>query len=154
PGGTPSTPAFAANLPAFPATLRKELKGAPYPAPRNILAAAVEGAQVDLATAFDIEGRYFVELATGQIAKNMIKAFVFDLQAANARGASGEPFQKVAVLGAGMMGAAIAYVCAKAGMQVLLKDVTPEAARHGKEYSVRLAARKGDDALPQRITPT
>ena len=59
PGGTPGNPKFAANLPAFPATLRKELKGAPYPAPRNILAAAVEGAQVDLATALDIEGRYF-----------------------------------------------------------------------------------------------
>jgi 3-hydroxyacyl-CoA dehydrogenase/enoyl-CoA hydratase/3-hydroxybutyryl-CoA epimerase len=160
PGGTPSSPSFAANLPAFPATLRKELKGAPYPAPRNILAAAVEGAQVDLATAFAIEGRYFVELATGQISKNMIKAFFFDLQAANARGTSAEPFRTVAVLGAGMMGAAIAYVCAKAGMNVFLKDVTVEAAGRGKEYSVKLvekATAKGryvDAALLDRITPT
>ncbi|MET7403885.1 3-hydroxyacyl-CoA dehydrogenase NAD-binding domain-containing protein, partial [Dactylosporangium sp. NPDC005572] len=155
PGGTPSNPKFAANLPAFPATLRKELKGAPYPAPRNILAAAVEGAQVDLATAFDIEGRYFTELATGQIAKNMIQAFFFDLQAANARGSAAKPFTKVAVLGAGMMGAAIAYVCARAGMQVLLKDVTVEAAQQGKAYSERLVQKgRGGPDLLERITPT
>ena len=51
PGGTPANPKFAANLPAFPATLRKQTNGAPYPAPRNILAAAVEGSQVDFDTA-------------------------------------------------------------------------------------------------------
>jgi 3-hydroxyacyl-CoA dehydrogenase/enoyl-CoA hydratase/3-hydroxybutyryl-CoA epimerase len=85
PGGTPATPALAANLPAFPATLRKELKGAPYPAPRHILAAAVEGAQVPFDTAIDIEGRYFAATATTQVARNMIKAFFFDLQAANSR---------------------------------------------------------------------
>ena len=60
-------------LPAFPANLRKQLKGAPYPAPRNILAAAVEGAQVDVDTALAIESRYFAELVTGQVAKNMIQ---------------------------------------------------------------------------------
>ncbi len=155
PGGTPSSPALAANLPAFPANLRKELKGAPYPAPRNILAAAVEGAQVDLDTAFDIEARYFTELATGQVAKNMIKAFFFDLQAANARGSSAAPFQTVAVLGAGMMGAGIAYVCARAGMRVLLKDVTLDAAERGKAYSERLVAKgRGGPDLLERITPT
>ncbi|MGI5241387.1 3-hydroxyacyl-CoA dehydrogenase NAD-binding domain-containing protein [Dactylosporangium sp. CA-139066] len=152
PGGTPSSPALAANLPAFPATLRKELKGAPYPAPRNILCAAVEGAQVDFDTALVIEGRYFVELATGQIAKNMIKAFFFDLQAANSRGAADATFTKVAVLGAGMMGAAIAYVCAKAGLQVVLKDVTLEAAQRGKSYAE--TRKRVDQALLDRITPT
>jgi 3-hydroxyacyl-CoA dehydrogenase / enoyl-CoA hydratase / 3-hydroxybutyryl-CoA epimerase len=165
PGGTPATPALAAQLPAFPANLRKQLKGAPYPAPRNILAAAVEGAQVDLATAFDIEGRYFTELATGQVAKNMIRAFFFDLQAANSRelGTGHAPIKRVAVLGAGMMGAAIAYVCARAGMQVLLKDVTIEGAEKGKGYSTGLldkAVARGTsttdkrDELLARITPT
>jgi 3-hydroxyacyl-CoA dehydrogenase/enoyl-CoA hydratase/3-hydroxybutyryl-CoA epimerase len=140
PGGTPSSPALAAQLPAFPATLRKELKGAPYPAPGSILAAAVEGAQVDLDNAFAIESRYFVDLATGQIAKNMIQAFFFDLQAANARTKSTEdsPITTVAVLGAGMMGAAIAYVCARSGMAVTLKDVSLEAAEKGKGYSAKL----------------
>ncbi|MFJ8830161.1 3-hydroxyacyl-CoA dehydrogenase NAD-binding domain-containing protein [Micromonospora aurantiaca] len=140
PGGTPSSPGLAMQLPAMPALLRKQLKGAPYPAPRNILAAAVEGAQVDLDTAFTIEGRYFTELATGQIAKNMIKALFFDLQAARSRTAGGDhqPVRSVAVVGAGMMGAAIAYVCARAGMRVVLKDVTAEGAARGKAYSAGL----------------
>ncbi|MDR7273789.1 3-hydroxyacyl-CoA dehydrogenase NAD-binding domain-containing protein [Catenuloplanes atrovinosus] len=142
PGGTPSTPSLAAMLPAFPATLRKELKNAPYPAPRNILAAAVEGAQVDVDTAFVIENRYFVELVTGQIAKNMIQAFFFDLNAANARDIGDvPPFTRVGVIGAGMMGAAIAYVCAKAGLDVVLKDVSVEAAARGLGYSQRLVAK-------------
>ena len=83
PGGTPSTPALAMNLPAFPANLRKQIKGANYPAPHHIMAAAVEGAQVDFDNAIEIEGRYFVDLATGQVAKNMIQAFFFDLQEVN-----------------------------------------------------------------------
>ena len=91
PGGTPSTPAFAANLPAFPANLRKQLKGANMPAPLNIMAAAVEGAQVDFDHALEIEGRYFIELATGQVSKNMIQAFWFDLNRVNGdRGRSAE----------------------------------------------------------------
>ncbi|BCJ70402.1 3-hydroxyacyl-CoA dehydrogenase NAD-binding domain-containing protein [Polymorphospora rubra] len=137
------TPTLAAALPAMPAALRKQLKGAPYPAPRNILAAAVEGAQVDLDTAFTVEGRYFTELATGQISKNMIKALFFDVQTANSRdiGADHPQVRRVAVIGAGMMGAAIAYVCARAGLQVVLKDVTVEGALRGKAYSVGLLDR-------------
>ncbi|MGP4020456.1 3-hydroxyacyl-CoA dehydrogenase NAD-binding domain-containing protein [Saccharopolyspora sp. 5N708] len=168
PGGTPSNPKFAANLPAFPANLRKQLKGAPLPAPRNILAAAVEGAQVDFDTALTIEGRYFVELVCGQTAKNMSKAFFFDLQHINTGGSrpGGEPgwqAKKVAVLGGGMMGAGIAYVCAKAGMRVVLKDISLAAAEKGKAYSAKLlekAVAKGRstqaeaDELLGRITPT
>ncbi|MEU0145209.1 3-hydroxyacyl-CoA dehydrogenase NAD-binding domain-containing protein [Streptomyces sp. NPDC006288] len=168
PGGTPSNPKFAANLPAFPANLKKQLAGAPMPAPRNIMAAAVEGAQVDFETAQTIEARYFTELVTGQVAKNMIKAFFFDLQAVNS-GASrpaGVPerqVRKVAVLGAGMMGAGIAYSCARAGIDVVLKDVSTEAAAKGKAYSEKLLAKalsrgrtteaKRDELLA-RITPT
>jgi 3-hydroxyacyl-CoA dehydrogenase/enoyl-CoA hydratase/3-hydroxybutyryl-CoA epimerase len=143
PGGTPSTPSLAMNLPAFPSNLRKQIKGANYPAPHHIMAAAVEGSQVDFDSAIEIEGRYFVDLATGQVSKNMIQAFFFDLQAVNGpRGRSDdvETFRskKVVVLGAGMMGAAIAYVCAKAGIEVVLKDVSQEAADRGKGYSARL----------------
>jgi 3-hydroxyacyl-CoA dehydrogenase/enoyl-CoA hydratase/3-hydroxybutyryl-CoA epimerase len=143
PGGTPSTPALAMNLPAFPANLRKQIKGANYPAPHHIMAAAVEGAQVDFDSASEIEGRYFVDLASGQVSKNMIQAFFFDLQQVNGprgRSADVETFRakKVVVLGAGMMGAAIAYVCAKAGIEVVLKDVSQEAADRGKGYSARL----------------
>ncbi|MDD9379974.1 3-hydroxyacyl-CoA dehydrogenase NAD-binding domain-containing protein [Streptomyces sp. ZAF1911] len=168
PGGTPSNPKFAANLPAFPANLKKQLNGAPYPAPRNILACAVEGAQVDFETALTIEARYFTELVTGQTAKNMIQAFFFDLGAVNAgrsrpQGVAPRKVAKVAVLGAGMMGAGIAYSCARAGIEVVLKDVTPEAAAKGKAYSEKLldkALSRGRTTeakraeLLARITPT
>ncbi|MDQ0809925.1 3-hydroxyacyl-CoA dehydrogenase/enoyl-CoA hydratase/3-hydroxybutyryl-CoA epimerase [Streptomyces sp. B3I7] len=168
PGGTPANPKFAANLPAFPANLRKQTGGAPYPAPRNIMAAAVEGSQVDFETAQVIESRYFVELAAGQTAKNMIQAFFFDLQAVNS--GAGRPkdvarreVRRVAVLGAGMMGAGIAYSCARAGIEVLLKDVSLEAAVKGRGYSEKLCAKAVSrgrttqdkaDALLARITPT
>ncbi|MGW5770719.1 3-hydroxyacyl-CoA dehydrogenase NAD-binding domain-containing protein [Streptomyces longwoodensis] len=168
PGGTPAHPKFAANLPAFPATLRKQTSGAPYPAPARILAAAVEGAQVDFETAQVIEARYFVELAAGQTSKNMIQAFFFDLQAVNSganrpRGVEPRTVRRVAVLGAGMMGAGIAYSCARAGLDVVLKDVSLEAAVKGKGYSEKLCAkavakgrttREKADALLARITPT
>ncbi|WP_030243182.1 3-hydroxyacyl-CoA dehydrogenase NAD-binding domain-containing protein [Streptomyces sp. NRRL S-350] len=168
PGGTPSTPAFAANLPAFPANLRKQLNGAPYPAPRNVLAAAVESSQVDVDTAMVIEARYFTELACGQTSKNMIQALFFDMQAVNSgagrpKGIDKRTVRKVAVLGAGMMGAGIAYACAKAGIEVVLKDVSAEAAQRGKAYSQGLldkAVARGRsteakrDELLARITPT
>ncbi|MDJ1131060.1 3-hydroxyacyl-CoA dehydrogenase NAD-binding domain-containing protein [Streptomyces iconiensis] len=168
PGGTPAHPKFAANLPAFPANLKKQTNGAPYPAQRNILAAAVEGSQVDFETAQVIEARYFVDLVTGQISKNMIQAFFFDLQAVNAGRSRPQEFdrrevRKVAVLGAGMMGAGIAYSCAKAGIDVVLKDVSQEAAEKGKAYAVGVlekALARGKtteakrDALLARITPT
>ncbi|EST38370.1 3-hydroxyacyl-CoA dehydrogenase [Streptomycetaceae bacterium MP113-05] len=168
PGGTPSNPRFAADLPAFPANLRKQTSGAPYPAQRNILAAAVEGAQVDFGTAQVIESRYFTELVTGQISKNMIQAFFFDLQAINSGrsrpdGVEKRQVRKVAVLGAGMMGAGIAYTCAKAGLDVVLKDVSQEAAETGKGYAVKLedkALSRGRtteekrEALLARITAT
>ncbi|MFE0761600.1 3-hydroxyacyl-CoA dehydrogenase NAD-binding domain-containing protein [Streptomyces smyrnaeus] len=168
PGGTPAHPRFAENLPAFPANLKKQTAGAPCPAQRNILAAAVEGAEVDFETAQAIEARYFVELVCGQISTNMIQAFFFDLQAVNAgrsrpEGIAERKVTKVAVLGAGMMGAGIAYSCAKAGIEVVLKDVSQEAAEKGKAYSAGLldkALSRGRtteaerEALLARIVPT
>jgi 3-hydroxyacyl-CoA dehydrogenase/enoyl-CoA hydratase/3-hydroxybutyryl-CoA epimerase len=168
PGGAPSNPKVAGMLPALPGNLRKQLKGAPMPAPHHILCAAVEGATVDFDTALAIEGRYFVSLAKGQTAKNMIQAFWFDLNAINAGGSRPAGYekrlaQKVAVLGAGMMGAGIAYVSARNGMQVVLKDVSLEAAEKGKAYSAKLLGKavergkmtqeKADEVLA-RITPT
>ncbi|MFX0580230.1 3-hydroxyacyl-CoA dehydrogenase NAD-binding domain-containing protein [Nocardia nepalensis] len=168
PGGTPSTPAFAANLPAFPANLRKQLKGANMPAPRAIMSAAVEGSQVDIDNASLIESRYFVSLLTGPVAKNMIQAFFFDLQSINNGGSRPKDvpkkeIRKVGVLGAGMMGAGIAYVSAKAGYEVVLKDVTIEAAERGKNYSEKIEAKalsrgktteEKSKALLDRIKPS
>ena len=168
PGGSPSSPAVAQFLPAMPAILRRQLKGAPMPAPSAILAAAVEGAMVDIDTATQIETRYFVSLVTGQVAQNMIKAFFFDLQHINGGGSRPDGYdtytaKKVGVIGAGMMGAAIAYVSAKAGMDVVLKDIDLDAAKRGKNYSEKLeekALKRGkttqekSDELLARIHPT
>jgi 3-hydroxyacyl-CoA dehydrogenase / enoyl-CoA hydratase / 3-hydroxybutyryl-CoA epimerase len=168
PGDTPSHPKLAQFLPAFPALLRQQTKGAVYPAQRAILSAAVEGAQVDFDTASRIESRYLTRLVVNQNSKNMIQAFFFDLQAINAgklRPEGVPPFKgtKVGVLGAGMMGAGIAYSCARAGMQVVLKDVEVANAEKGKAYSAKLldkAIAKGRSTeekkaeLLTRITPT
>ena len=173
PGGTVDDKQLSSVLPSFPANMRKQTKGAPSPAPRAIMAAAVEGSQVDFANAERIEARYFVELVTGVIAKNMIQAFFFDIQHCSSGGArptaadgSEIPkteFKKVGVLGAGMMGAGIAYVCAKAGMEVVLKDVEMAGAEKGKAYSEKIEAKalergrttpEKSEALLARITPT
>ncbi|KUI25526.1 3-hydroxyacyl-CoA dehydrogenase [Mycobacterium sp. IS-1496] len=168
PGGTPSSPGLASILPSFPALLKKQLKGAPMPAPRAILDAAVEGAQVDFDSASRIESRYFTSLVTGQVAKNMIQAFFLDLQTINGGGSRPDgiaktEIKKIGVLGAGMMGAGIAYVSAKAGYDVVLKDVSLENAQKGKAYSEKIEAKalergkttqERSDALLARITPT
>ena len=142
PGGTPSSPQVAQVLAIAPAMLRDKTKGC-YPAPEAIMAAAVEGAQVDVDTALTIESRYFTYLATGQVAKNMIGTFWHGLNAIK----SGESrpkdvakwqAKKVGVLGAGMMGAGIAYSTAIKGIQVVLKDVSVENAEKGKAYSQKL----------------
>jgi 3-hydroxyacyl-CoA dehydrogenase/enoyl-CoA hydratase/3-hydroxybutyryl-CoA epimerase len=168
PGGDPSHPKVAAALPAFAANLRRQLKGAPMPAPRNILAAAVESAQTDFEAGERIETGYLVELMTGQVSKNMMKAFFYDMQRIESGGSrpAGHPphtARRVAVLGAGMMGAGIAYSCARAGLEVVLKDVSLEAAGRGRAYSEKLLARavsrgrttrQEADAVLARITAT
>ena len=146
PGGTPSSPNVAQMLAIAPSVLRDKTKGC-FPAPEKIMCAAVEGAQVDFDTAQIIEARYFTELTTGQVAKNMIGTFWFQLNDINAGGSRPKGFEpyvtkKVGVLGAGMMGAGIAYVSAVAGIEVVLKDVSIEAAEKGKSYSATLLEKK------------
>lgn len=142
PGGDPRTPAVAQVLAIAPAMLRDKTKGC-YPAPEAIMSAAAEGAQVDVDTALRIESRYFTDLATGQVAKNMIGTFWFQLNAIKAghsrpNGVPEWQATKVGVLGAGMMGSGIAYATAIKGVQVVLKDVSTEAAEKGKAYSQKL----------------
>ena len=142
PGGTPSSPQVAQVLAIAPAMLRDKTKGC-YPAPEAIMAAAVEGAQVDVDTALTIESRYFTYLATGQISKNMIGTFWHGLNAIKSGASRPKDVAKwqatkVGVLGAGMMGAGIAYSTAIKGIQVVLKDVSTEAAEKGKAYSQKL----------------
>src|SRR5216684_8453142 len=168
PGGTPARGPLAAQLPYLAANLRRQTAGAPAPAARAILAAAVEGAQVDLEAASLIETRYFIGLVTGQVAKNRIKVNFFDLQQikSGASRPAGQPTfrsARLAVVGAGMMGAGIAYVAARSGIDVVLTDVNLAAASKGKGYAQRLQARAveagrttpdASDALLARIHPT
>ncbi|AZC29845.1 3-hydroxyacyl-CoA dehydrogenase NAD-binding domain-containing protein [Pseudomonas chlororaphis] len=146
PGGTPSHPKVAQMLAIAPSILRSKTQGC-LPAPEKILCAAVEGAQVDFDTAQLIETRYFTELTTGQVAKNLIGTFWFQLNEINAGGSRPQGFapyvtRKVGVLGAGMMGAGIAYVSAVAGIEVVLKDISLAAAEKGKAHSAALLEKK------------
>jgi 3-hydroxyacyl-CoA dehydrogenase/enoyl-CoA hydratase/3-hydroxybutyryl-CoA epimerase len=146
PGGAPHHPAMAQKLAIAPAMLKQKTKGC-YPAPERILSAAVEGAQVDFDNGSLIETRYFTELVTGQVAKNMTGTFWFQLNAIKAGGSRPKDidrttFKKVGILGAGMMGAGIAYSTATRGIDVILKDVSVENAEKGKNYSEKLLAKK------------
>ena len=146
PGGDPKTPTVAQMLAIAPAMLRDKTKGC-YPAPEAIMAAAVEGAQVDVDTALTIESRYFTYLATGQISKNMIGTFWHGMNAIKAGASRPKDVakwqaSKVGVLGAGMMGAGIAYSTAIKGIPVVLKDVSVENAEKGKAYSQKLLDKK------------
>ncbi|HEX6873454.1 MAG TPA: 3-hydroxyacyl-CoA dehydrogenase NAD-binding domain-containing protein [Micromonosporaceae bacterium] len=158
PGGRPTDPAMAMMLPAFPANLRKQLKGAHYPAPHAIMCAAVEGASVDFDTALRIESRWFATLVGSPVQRNMTKAFFFDLTHLNRGGSrpAGQPTSaasRIGVIGAGMMGGGIAYACARVGLDVVLVDVTIEAAERGRAYSQRIldrAVARGRSTAEQR----
>jgi 3-hydroxyacyl-CoA dehydrogenase/enoyl-CoA hydratase/3-hydroxybutyryl-CoA epimerase len=167
PGGTPASAAVASMLPIAPAMMREKTKGV-LPAPEAILAVMVESLQVDIDSAMRIETRYFIELVCGQVAKNMISTFWYQLNeikagAARPAGIARAKFHKVGVLGAGMMGAGIAYALAVRGIDVVLKDVSQDSADQGKAYSESLLARKVKrhrmseqqrDQVLQRIQPT
>ncbi|KZZ77351.1 3-hydroxyacyl-CoA dehydrogenase, partial [Oleiphilus sp. HI0130] len=146
PGGKPSTPALAKMLPIAPAMMRDKTKGV-LPAPEAILSVMVESLQVDIDSAMRIETRYFVELVCGQVSKNMINTFWYQLNEINAgaarpAGIEKAKFTKLGVLGAGMMGAGIAYSAATRGIEVVLKDVSLESAEKGKAYSENLLDKK------------
>ena len=154
PGGTPANPAVAAMLAVAPAMLKRKTRGL-YPAPEYALAAMVEGAQVDFDTALRIESRYLARLVVNPVARNMINTFFFNMNAIRSgqsrpstasrgreQAGSGRTdkwkLQKVGILGAGMMGAGIAYVQADRGVATVLKDVAIEKADSGKAHSARL----------------
>ncbi|HEY3737527.1 MAG TPA: 3-hydroxyacyl-CoA dehydrogenase NAD-binding domain-containing protein [Jatrophihabitans sp.] len=168
PGGTPTRGPLSAQVSHLSATLRSQTNGAPAPAERAILAAAVEGAAVDIDTAELIETRYFIGLATGQIAKNRINLTFFDAQRIKAGGSrpTGQSrfrSSRLGVVGAGMMGAGIAYAAARAGIEVVLVDVSLSAAQMGKQYAERAEAKAVEtgrssansaDLVLSRIRPT
>jgi 3-hydroxyacyl-CoA dehydrogenase/enoyl-CoA hydratase/3-hydroxybutyryl-CoA epimerase len=173
PGGTPSNPKIAGALTVAPAMLRKTTRGL-YPAPEAALACMAEGAMVDFDTALRIESRYLAKLIVSPVAKNMINTFFFNMNAIKSGASRPGPSTgsvrtekykpaKVGVLGAGMMGAGIAYSQAARGIATVLKDVSLEKAEHGKAYSVKLTQPRVDKGrmsphdqteLLKRITAT
>jgi 3-hydroxyacyl-CoA dehydrogenase/enoyl-CoA hydratase/3-hydroxybutyryl-CoA epimerase len=167
PGGDSRSPAVAQMWSIAPSIAARKTWGN-YPAVQHIMSAIFEGGLLDFDAASAVESRYFAACATSQVSKNMIGTLWYQLNALK-KGASrpaGVPktaVKKLGILGAGMMGAGIAYVSAKAGIEVVLLDTTMEAAEKGKAYSQGLldkAVKKGRstpakrEALLARITPT
>lgn len=138
-----------------------------YPAPPAILSCVFEGTQVPLDTGINIEAKYFARLLTGPVARNLMRTMFLNKGEADKLVRRPQGFakcvpQKIAVLGAGMMGAGIAYSAAAAGIETILLDTSQEQAERGKAYSVALvekAVARGTltqdkaDALLQRIQP-
>jgi 3-hydroxyacyl-CoA dehydrogenase/enoyl-CoA hydratase/3-hydroxybutyryl-CoA epimerase len=154
PGGDNHDPNISQLWALAPAMVNQKTRGN-YPATQNILSCVYEGGWIDFDTACRVESRYFANTATGKIAKNMINAFWYQLNAIKKGKSRPERYEKsrikkVGILGAGMMGAGIAYVTADCDVEVVLKDISKEIAEKGKQHSAKLLEkqiRKG------RITP-
>ncbi|RUV36430.1 3-hydroxyacyl-CoA dehydrogenase NAD-binding domain-containing protein [Mesorhizobium sp. M7A.F.Ca.MR.148.00.0.0] len=167
PGGQIYSPAGFNLWPPAIAILRRETYGN-YPAAAAILKCVYEGLLVPFDTGLRIEQRYFTEIMQTREAAAMIRSLFVSLQELNkgARRPAGVPetkFKKIGILGAGFMGAGIAYVTAKAGIPVVLLDRDLESAAKGKAHSDSLISdqvKKGrakpedKDKLLSLITPT
>ena len=161
PGGPVHGPGGAQVFTFGNAMLHKQSKGN-YPAPKAIMACVYEGLQVPIDAGLRIETRYFVSLLMGSVAGNMVRSLFINVQEANKLASRPKDVprsdaKKIAVLGAGMMGAGIAYVSAMAGIEVVLIDTDQANAEKGKAYSQglldkavskgRMAAEKRDQIL-------
>ncbi|GAA6165918.1 3-hydroxyacyl-CoA dehydrogenase NAD-binding domain-containing protein [Pelagimonas sp. KU-00592-HH] len=138
PGGDPYHPAGFMTFVGASAMVNGNTWGV-YPAAKAMLSAIYEGAQVPFDTAIKIEARWFTNVLMNPSSSAMIRSLFINKEAlekgANRPDVPDQSVKKVGVLGAGMMGAGIALVSAKAGMDVVLIDTTQEAADRGKAYS-------------------
>jgi 3-hydroxyacyl-CoA dehydrogenase/enoyl-CoA hydratase/3-hydroxybutyryl-CoA epimerase len=150
PGGQVWSAQGAQLWPAASAILRRETQDN-YPAAKAILQCVFEGLQVPIDTGLKIEQRYFSHILQTSEAQSMIRSLFVSLQEINKgarrpEGIKPTKFRKIGVVGAGFMGAGIAYVTAKAGIPVVLIDRDLEAAAKGKAYSedlVKKGVQKG-----------
>tara|TARA_Y100000385_G_scaffold285643_1_gene345947 strand:+ start:72 stop:2231 length:2160 start_codon:yes stop_codon:yes gene_type:complete len=167
PGGGLMSPNGAQTMMGAIGNLRKMTHGN-YPAANAILSVVHDSLSMPMDRAVEVEARYFTKVIATKEAKNMIRTGFMGMQ--NAKKGKARPkdepkyeVKKLGILGAGMMGAGIAYVSAKAGMEAVLKDVTQEGADKGKDYSrvlLEKAMKRGRstpekaEALLSKIHPT
>ncbi|MFN4312440.1 MAG: 3-hydroxyacyl-CoA dehydrogenase NAD-binding domain-containing protein [Ferrovibrio sp.] len=150
-----NTPKGAQVFTAGNAMLRAKTMGN-YPNAQYIMSCVYEGMLVDIDTGLKIESRYFVACTQSKEARNMIRSLFFSIGEANKlanrpKGVPTQTYTKVGILGAGMMGAGIAWAASSAGLQVVLLDSTQEAAEKGKAYTAglldkRVKAKKASEA--------
>ncbi|MDB2433481.1 3-hydroxyacyl-CoA dehydrogenase NAD-binding domain-containing protein [Luminiphilus sp.] len=148
PGGNIRNPQVAQMVTMGAPMIRKNTRGL-LPAPEKIFDVAVQALTVDFETAMRIESRGLAELALTPQAKNMINTFFFQMNKVN--GGASRPkdvppqkTEKVGILGAGMMGQGIAYSSAMVGIEVVLKDISLDAAVKGKAYTQALLQKRVD----------
>ena len=167
PGGAPYTPQGYQMFAGANAMLNKESFGN-YPAMRNILACVYEGSQLPMDAALRIESRYFCDLMLRPESGNMVRSLFLSKQAlekgeARPEGQTKGEIKKVGVIGAGFMGAGVAYVSAMSGLDVVLIDKDQEGADKGKQLTIDEQAKRVKrkkttqekaDAIAARIEPT
>lgn len=167
PGGLVFSKAGMMTFPPANAIYRRETYDN-YPAARAIMQTVFEGLQLPIDLALRVESRWFAKILRSPEAAAMIRSLFVSMQDLNkgARRPAGVPptkLKKVGIIGAGFMGAGIAYVSAQAGLEVVLIDRDQEAADKGKAYSQKLLTdqiNKGRstsadrDALLSKITAT
>lgn len=141
PGGEPYHPAGFMTFVGASAMVHGKTMGV-YPAARALLSVVYEGAMVPFDTALTIEARWFTNVLMNPSSTAMIRSLFINKEAlekgANRPEAPDQTVKKVGILGAGMMGAGIAYVSALAGIDVVLIDAAQEAADRGKAHSAEL----------------
>ncbi len=138
PGGTPYHPAGFMTFVGASAMVNGKTMGV-YPAAKALLSAVYEGAMVNFDTALRIEARWFTNVLMNPSSSAMIRSLFVNKEAlekgANRPEAPDQRVKKVGILGAGMMGAGIAYVSANAGIEVVLLDQKQEAADKGRAHA-------------------
>jgi 3-hydroxyacyl-CoA dehydrogenase/enoyl-CoA hydratase/3-hydroxybutyryl-CoA epimerase len=157
PGGDSRSPGVVQMLAIAPSIAGAKSYGN-YPAVQHIMSCMFEGGLLDFDSACVVESRYFAACVLSQESKNMIGTLWYQLNAikkgaSRPKGVAPSKVNKLGILGAGMMGGGIAYVSARAGLDVVLLDTTQEAADRGKAYSQGLldkAIKKGRSTVEKR----
>jgi 3-hydroxyacyl-CoA dehydrogenase/enoyl-CoA hydratase/3-hydroxybutyryl-CoA epimerase len=164
PGGSPEDEATQGLTYFGPVNVMNQTRGN-MTAPQVIIAAVIDTARVDYDTAHKIEARYFQRLLLDQVSRNMMTTFFvqmnqLDAGASRPDGIDKTEVKKLGILGAGVMGAGIAFTASRAGIEVVLKDLNQENADQGKAYAETACekSRRIDEAqakdILSRIHPT